>query len=223
MRKVAETDLYGPIKAYLNGLGYDVKSEVKHADIVALKADAPPLIVEMKTGFSLTLLHQATARQTISDCVFVAVARWRGKVGWKAFKANLGLCKKLGIGVLSVDLTTQLVTLHIDPGPTCSRKNNRRTAKVLEEFHARKGDPNLGGKRGQIMTAYRQDALLCLRALSTVETVSGAQICKETGMRRATKLMADNHYGWFERASRGLYRLSTSGKTAADQLVKTPD
>ncbi|MDP5351034.1 MAG: DUF2161 family putative PD-(D/E)XK-type phosphodiesterase, partial [Paracoccaceae bacterium] len=181
MRKVAETDLYGPIKAYLNGLGYDVKSEVKHADIVALKADAPPLIVEMKTGFSLTLLHQATARQTISDCVFVAVARWRGKVGWKAFKANLGLCKKLGIGVLSVDLTTQLVTLHIDPGPTCSRKNNRRTAKVLEEFHARKGDPNLGGKRGQIMTAYRQDALLCLRALSTVETVSGAQICKETG------------------------------------------
>ncbi|HAQ46872.1 MAG TPA: hypothetical protein DCR25_06075, partial [Rhodobacter sp.] len=31
------------------------------------------------------------------------------------------------------------------------------------------------------------------------------------------------HYGWFERASRGLYRLSTSGKTAADQLVKTPD
>ena len=62
MRKVAETDLYGPIKAYLNGLGYDVKSEVKHADIVALKADAPPLIVEMKTGFSLTLLHQAAVR-----------------------------------------------------------------------------------------------------------------------------------------------------------------
>ena len=42
MRKVAETDLYGPIKAYLNGLGYDVKSEVKHADIVALKPMHPP-------------------------------------------------------------------------------------------------------------------------------------------------------------------------------------
>ncbi|MFB0994990.1 MAG: DUF2161 family putative PD-(D/E)XK-type phosphodiesterase, partial [Paracoccaceae bacterium] len=215
MKKIAETDLYLPIKSYLEALGYKVKSEVGHADIVALRNGASPLIVELKTTFSLALLHQALARQTLSDTVFVAVPRWSGKSGWKAFRANIGLCKKLGLGVMSVSLSDGVVTLHYDPKPIAPRKNSRRKEKLLTEFHARDGDPNLGGTRGQIMTSYRQDAFRCLQYLAQVESASGAVICHATGIKRATKLMADNHYGWFERISRGIYVLTNAGKVVA--------
>ena len=64
----AETDLYAPVKSWLEGLGYEVKAEVGTADVVALRdGDSAPVIVELKAGFSLALLQQAVARQAISD------------------------------------------------------------------------------------------------------------------------------------------------------------
>ena len=53
-----ETDLYAPIKSFLEGQGYEVKAEVASADVVACRADEEPLIVELKTSFSLALVHQ---------------------------------------------------------------------------------------------------------------------------------------------------------------------
>ena len=100
MKKIKETELYAPVKAYLVALGYEVKGEVGAADVVARRGAEAPLIVELKTGFSLQLMHQAVARQRISDSVYVAVPRWKGRASWKAFKANVGLCKRLGVGVL---------------------------------------------------------------------------------------------------------------------------
>ena len=58
-----ETDLYDPIKAFLIRQGYTVKAEVGSVDIVALRGDDPQLIVELKTGFSLSLFHQCIDRQ----------------------------------------------------------------------------------------------------------------------------------------------------------------
>ena len=69
-----ETDLYGPIKQMLEGQGYVVKSEIGAADVVAVRGAEEPVIVELKTGFSLSLFHQAIARQAITDAVYVAVA-----------------------------------------------------------------------------------------------------------------------------------------------------
>ena len=37
MSKPAETDLYAPVKSWLEGLGYEVKAEVGAADVVALR------------------------------------------------------------------------------------------------------------------------------------------------------------------------------------------
>ena len=39
------------------------------------------------------------------------------------------------------------------------------------------------------------------------------QRLREAGVPAATRLMADDHYGWFERLERGVYELSPRGKT----------
>ncbi|WP_137699842.1 DUF2161 domain-containing phosphodiesterase [Marimonas lutisalis] len=217
MGKPTETDLYPPVKAYLEARGYEVKGEVGAADVVALRGEEEPLIVELKTGFSLTLLQQAVARQAVSDTVYVAVPRWSGKPGWRTFKGNMGLCKRLGVGVLSVRVSDGHVQAHCDPVPFQPRKSKPRKAALLKEFAAREGDPNHGGMaRETIMTAYRQGAMKCAAYLAEHGPCKGAVVARETGVARATTMMRDNHYGWFEKVETGIYGLSEAGRRALE-------
>lgn len=214
MSKPAETDLYAPVKAWLEGVGYEVKSEVGPADVMAIRDGEPPVIVELKAGFSLTLLQQAVARQAVTDLVYVAVPRWSGKPGWRSFKGNLGLCRRLGLGVLSVRLKEGLVQVHADPGPFQPRKSKVKTARLLSEFARRDGDPNTGGTNGKLVTAYRQDAEKLAACLAKEGPMKGAALAKATGVTTATRMMAINHYGWFERVERGIYGLTDEGRAA---------
>jgi hypothetical protein len=215
MARISETDLYAPVKAWLEAAGYEVKSEVGAADVMALRAGAEPLIVELKTGFSLSLLQQAVARQAVCEDVYVAVPRWKGAVGWRAFKSNLGLCRRLGLGVLSVRLKDGFVEVHADPAPFRPRRSKARRAALMAEFARRAGDPNKGGTRGGVVTAYRQDAERLARHLAENGPSKGAHVARATGVARATRMMAVNHYGWFERVATGVYDLSASGRSAA--------
>ncbi|MEM9700776.1 MAG: DUF2161 family putative PD-(D/E)XK-type phosphodiesterase [Pseudomonadota bacterium] len=212
MSAISETDLYAPVKAWLEALGYQVKAEVGAADVVALRDGEVPLIVELKTGFSLTLLQQAVARQAVTDAVYVAVPRWVGKAGWRAFKGNIGLCRRLGLGVLSVRLADGVVQVHCDPVPFQPRKSKRKREALLREFALRQGDPNAGGTRGKIVTAYRQDAERLVAYLCEAGPSSGAAARDATGVVHATRMMADNHYGWFRRVSRGVYHVTEEGR-----------
>jgi hypothetical protein len=45
-----ETDLYIPVKRHLEAQGYTVKSEIKGCDVVAVRGDELPVIVELKAG-----------------------------------------------------------------------------------------------------------------------------------------------------------------------------
>ncbi|WP_300513618.1 DUF2161 family putative PD-(D/E)XK-type phosphodiesterase [Aliiroseovarius sp.] len=207
MAGIKETELYAPVKAWLEGMGYEVKGEVGAADVVALREGAEPLVVELKTGFSLTLLQQACARQAVTDAVYVAVPRWTGKAGWRAFKGNTGLCKRLGLGVLSVRLKDGFVQVHADPGPYQPRKSALRKSRLLGEFAKRAGDPNQGGTRGRVVTAYRQDAERCRDYLAEHGAARGRDVARATGVEKATTIMRDNHYGWFEKVETGVYRL----------------
>ena len=215
MSRISETDLYPPVKAFLEAQGFVAKGEVGAADVVARRGDEV-LIVELKTGFSLTLLQQAVARQAVTDTVYVAVPRWKGKAGWRAFKGNVGLCKRLGVGVLSVRLEDGQVQAHCDPVPFRPRKSKPRKAALLKEFDAREGDPNAGGttRRGGLVTAYRQDAMRCAAYLADNGAARGAAVAAGAGVSRATRLMADNHYGWFVRVSTGVYALTPAGAAA---------
>ncbi|QYX56154.1 hypothetical protein K1T73_13950 [Roseovarius sp. SCSIO 43702] len=213
MGRERETELYPPVKAFLEGLGYEVKGEIGAADVVAMRGDEPPLIVELKTGFSLILLQQAIARQAVTDTVYVAVPRWSGRAGWRAFRGNLGLCRRLGLGVMTV-AACGTVEVHADPAPFQPRKSPRKLARLRAEFARREGDTTEGGTRGQVMTAYRQDAIRVAGYVAEAGEAQGAQIVREIGVARATAIMADNHYGWFVRVRRGIYTLTEEGRAA---------
>lgn len=215
MPKIAETDLYPPVKSYLQALGFETKAEIGAADVVACREGKDPVIVELKLGFCLALLHQAVARQAVSDSVYVAVPRWRGRAGWKTFKANVGLCKRLGIGVMSVDLAAGDVKVHAEPMAFTPRKSARRKATLLSEFERRKGDPNQGGTKGKIVTAYRQEALRCAKYLAKKGPSKGSDVAKGAKVDQATRMMRSNHFGWFEWVSRGVYGLTALGRDAA--------
>ena len=200
-----ETDLYEPVKQFLESLGYEVKAEVANADIAAVKGD-DLVIVELKTGFNLGLLRQAVARQALTDHVYVAVPKWGGRDAWRTFKGNVGLCKRLGIGVLSVD--GRVVRVHADPQRIVPRKSHARKHRLMREFARREGDPNQGGTNGKIVTAYRQDAIKCADYLREHGPTKGSVVAKATGVQHATRIMRDNHYGWFEKVSVGVYRFT---------------
>lgn len=209
---VKETELYGPVKAYLQGQGYEVKAEVGAADLVALRANEEPVIVELKTRFSLALFHQAVARQALADLVYVAVPRGDGRPFLKAIKENTALCRRLGLGLLTVRLRDGFVEAHCDPGPFSPRISKPKRQRLLREFSRRVGDPNTGGAtRVALVTAYRQDALRCAAYLAENGPSKGRDVKDATGVDRATTLMRNDHYGWFEKVETGIYALTPKG------------
>ncbi len=210
-----ETDLYAPIKALLEAQGYTVKGEVGSADVVALRDGDPPVIVELKTGFSLALLHQAIARQTVTDAVYVAVPRRKGRASWAALKNNRTLCRRLGLGLITVRPEDGFTEILCDPVPYRPRQNVRRKARLLREFARLDGDPNTGGStRRTLVTAYRQDALRIAAHLAAHGPAKASHVASATGVEGARLVMAANHYGWFVRVERGIYALTETGRTA---------
>ena len=208
-----ETELYAPVKAFLEAQGYEVKAEVGPCDVMALRGDDAPVIVELKIGFTLALLHQAVDRLGISQSVYVCVPRGKGRVWNRNLVGNLRLCRRLGLGFLSVRMRDGFVEAHLDPGPYAPRKSSHRSARLLREFARRKGDPNAGGiTRTRIVTAYRQDAAKIADFLATHGPSRGKDVAAATGVDVATRMMRDDHYGWFERVSTGVYRLSPRGE-----------
>lgn len=207
-----ETDLYAPVKQLLECQGYEVKGEIGAVDIVACRGDEDPVIVELKTGFSLSLFHQAVDRLAISDTVYIAVPLTSSRAFQKSLKNNTALCRRLGLGLITVRLKDGLVQIHTDPGPYKPRQSKPKKARLLKEFAKRVGDPNQGGATRQgLMTAYRQDALRCVHLLHENGPTKASEVARQTGVEKARRLMADDHYGWFERVQTGVYSLSPKG------------
>ncbi|MEC9047807.1 MAG: hypothetical protein VYA51_07320, partial [Planctomycetota bacterium] len=69
---MAEADLYAPVKKFLEGQGYEVKGEIEDCDIVAVRADESPVVVELKVQLNLALILQAVDRLAVSDSVYIA-------------------------------------------------------------------------------------------------------------------------------------------------------
>ncbi|MEO3384690.1 DUF2161 family putative PD-(D/E)XK-type phosphodiesterase [Mesorhizobium sp. CAU 1741] len=217
---IRETDLYLPVKRVLEGQGYTVKGEVGSADVVAMREGEDPVIVELKAGFSLSLFHQAIQRQAISNAVYVAVPHGSGRAWLKALVDNRKLCRRLGLGLITVRLADGFVELHCDPEPYKPRQSKQRKARLLREFARLVGDPNSGGMtRRNLVTAYRQEALVCLRLLGELGPTKASKVAADSRIAHARRLMADNHYGWFERVETGIYALSPKGAKAIDEYA----
>lgn len=220
--KIIERDLYAPVKAYLSAQGYDVKGEVGAADIVAMRGEDDIVIVELKTGFSLSLFHQAINRQAMTDQVYICVPSMSGKAGLTAMRRNKMLARRLGIGLLTVRVSDKAVVEHVTPGPFTPRKYKKKTAKLIDEFQRRHGDPNAGGMTmSGVMTTYRQGALRCAKVLHDEGACKGSYVAKMAGVEKATAMMANNHYGWFERIEKGVYGLTPDGAKALEEHAET--
>lgn len=213
MTKPREADLYLPVKKYLEAQGYAVKGEVGAVDVMAVRGKEPPVLVELKLGFSLTLFHQGIDRLSVTDLVYVAVPEKTGKATLKALKENVKLARRVGLGVLTVRLRDGHVTAQADPGGYVPRKQPKAAKRLLKAYDRLKGDPNEGGAtRHGIVTGYRQDALLCARFLAVHGPSAGAKVKAWAEVPAATSIMSADHYGWFERVSRGVYGLTAAGR-----------
>lgn len=213
MTKQREADLYAPVKAYLQRQGYDVKGEVGAVDVMAVRKGDPAVLVELKLGFTLALFHQGIDRLAVTDLVYVAVPEKAGKAAQRSLKDNVKLARRVGLGVLTVRMRDGHVTAHADPGGYVPRKQPKSAKRLLKAFDRLKGDPNEGGAtRHGIVTGYRQDALLCARFLAVHGPSAGAKVKEWAEVPLATRIMADDHYGWFERVSRGVYGLTDAGR-----------
>jgi hypothetical protein len=207
-----ETELYGPVKALLVAQGYDVKGEIHGCDVVGVRGDEAPVIVELKRSFGLELVLQGIDRLAMSDAVYLAVGRW---------PRNLGdvrrLCRRVGLGLIVVSGTRADVVL--DPAPYRPRRDRRRVTRLLGEHQRRVGDPTAGGSsRRPIMTAYRQEAIRCLEALEAGPlSVSATRAAAD--VPRAGAILQRDVYGWFERVARGTYSLSPLGRVVLAQMA----
>jgi hypothetical protein len=204
-----ETDLYLPVKRFLEAQGYSVKSEIGSCDVMAVRGDEPPVIVELKSAFSLRLILQGIDRQAVTDAVYLAIAAPKNGLATDFKK----LCRRLGLGLLIVDRT--IVEPHLDPAPYQPRKNVKRAKFLLKEFHHRVGDPNSGGStRRPVMTGYRQDALRCLKFLEQNGASRPRDVAAATKVTRASNILRDDVYGWFVKVERGIYRTSPKATDA---------
>lgn len=222
MTITTEAGLYDPVKALLESQGYEVKGEIGAADVVGVRENDPPVVVELKLRFSLALFHQAVARLSVTDVVYIAVLRRKTRNARRIMRDNKSMCRRLGLGLILVGANGRAEVV-CDPAPYAPRKSKVRTERLLGEFQKRRGDPNTGGStRHGLVTAYRQDALACARYLSENGTAKGSVVAQAVGVDKATRLMRDNHYGWFQRVSVGLYGLTESGSEALERWKNTP-
>ncbi|MEM8961714.1 MAG: DUF2161 family putative PD-(D/E)XK-type phosphodiesterase [Acidobacteriota bacterium] len=212
---MAETDLYLPVKHFLEAQGYTVKGEIGPCDITAIRDDDPSLVlVELKERLTLALVLQAVDRFAMSDTVYIAFRVGKGQSAtWRTRRRQvLALARRLGLGVLTVS-TRDGVTAVLDPTPYRPRINKRRRRRLLKEFAERVGDPEAGGSAtGVRLTAYRQAAIRCARVLAEAGVLKASVIRDRAGVPRAGAMLRANHYGWFERVERGHYTLSPRGE-----------
>jgi hypothetical protein len=213
---MAETDLYRPVKQFLEAQGYTVKGEIGPCDVIAMRDDEGPVVVELKERLSLSLVLQAVDRLRVSETVYVAFRIGRGhSASWRSQgKQVVSLLRRLGLGLLTVDARGRVVPV-LDPAPYRPRLSTGRRSRLLKEFAERVGDPEIGGSASaRRLTAYRQDALRCASELAAAGVLKISALTDRTGVLRAGPILRDNHYGWFERVKVGHYVLTPEGARA---------
>jgi len=218
---MSETALYGPVKRFLEGLGFCVKGEVGNCDVLALSPEGPPLVVicEMKLQFNLELVLQGVDRAPACDEVWLAARLSRRGKGRESDPRFRALCRRLGFGLLGV-AENGTVEVLLSPTALMPRRDPRRRSRLVDEHRRRKGDPTAGGStRSPIMTAYRQQAVAC--ALSMRDGPKRPRELKQAAPD-APKILLANHYNWFVRIERGLYDLPPSGHAALALYAPAP-
>ena len=214
-----ETELYLPLKEWLEERGYTVRGEVKKCDLAAEK-DGKIILIELKTAFCLKLVYQALDRQKTGYDVYVCIPRLKESGRSRKNRDMLNLLKKLEIGLITVaaDSPVKTVEAVLESGKN-KAVSRKKADSVKTELESRSLDLNKGGSvRTKLITAYRERSIKMAAACIVFGEGNGRQLRKLGCVDKDIRLMGDNHYGWFERTGRGIYTLTEKGRTeAADE------
>ena len=223
MEGLRESDLYGPVRDYLEGLGYQVKGEVKDCDIAAVR-DGELIVVELKRGFTLELIYQAMDRQRVADGVYVAVPLPRRGYRAPHIRDMESLCRRLELGLIYVGFTgggIAQVDVAVHPREAARpRQDRKRRLAVLREHAGRSGSVNTGGvTRRKILTAYKEQALGAARILRERGPLLAEEVRALGGGEGVTAILGRNVLGWFDRelgpdGRRYLYQVNDKGLAA---------
>lgn len=214
-----ESDMYYPIKEYLTDLGYEVKAEVKHIDIVAIKKSVT-IVVEMKLKLTLKLIYQGCDRQRLFDNVYLAILDPGYKIKkTKSFKEKVHILHRLRLGLILVDLENNVINVLLDPKEYQYRRNNKKQKLILQEFKERSINNNVGGVNKQrIMTAYKEQVIEIAKCLINGQ-LSTVEIKSLTNNPKATNILYKNYYKWFINIERGIYKLSKLGEKEIEKYI----
>jgi hypothetical protein len=222
-----ESDLYEPLKNWLEGQGYRVSAEVGDCDLVALNPESTenPMILELKLRLSLDLIAQGVRRQEISPSVYLVVPVQGSRGRLRNARSVLPVLRKLELGLIFVRFLrhgSQVeVQLHPAEAPRRSRPSRRRA--ILREIDGRYAELNRAGQTSgeERFSAYRQRAIrvAVLVKNSEAEVVSPAQLRAHGAPETVQQILSKNYYGWFDRVSRGSYRLSDAGHHALERYA----
>jgi hypothetical protein len=219
----SETELYEPIKHFLEKQGYIVRSEVKHCDIVAIRGEEPMVIIELKKTFNLPLVIQGIDRLQNTDYVYLATEqKVKGSAPHNLHWSDIQrLCRMLGLGLITVRFyktKKPFVEVLCEPTAYVPRKSAKRASAIMNEFRERSGDYNVGGSsKRKLVTAYREKALQCATLMKLHGPLTTKQLREMTGNSKMTGILQKNYYLWFQRVQRGSYALTPQGE--ADLLT----
>lgn len=195
--------------------------------------DILTLAVELKTRLSLELLFQGSERLDSADLVYIAFPAGEKRARLKGAKQ---LCRRLGIGILTVALPASWANKGLDPGARVPMgtvrevlapserkiRNNAAKRALLKEFGGRRLNVNSGGTNGKKMTKYRETALAILFYMDGKEAGEPTTMreLKSLGVENPSSFLYQNYYGWFDRAERGSYFISEEGRRAVVEFAQ---
>ncbi len=203
-----ESELYAPLKGKFEELGYSVRGEVKNCDLVAEK-DGRFVAVEMKTSFNLKLVYQALERRKLAEEVYVCIPRPKTGARSRSWRNMKELLKELKIGLITIamDSPLKMVEVVIESGER--ERKGKKAEGLKKEFEGRNLDLNTGGvNKTKLITAYREKSIkmASLAAIKNEVSLKEARLlgCDESEI----KAFGSNHYGWFERIRKGVYKVN---------------
>ncbi len=211
-----ETDLFPPVKKYLEDQGYSVNAEVKDCDVTARKGDEL-IIVELKTSANMQLLIQATDRLNITSGVYVAIPT--AKKNSKHWRGIQRVVRRLELGLLVVSPNPRAMPVRklFDPGPFKKTTRKKRRQSVISEIENRSVEYNIGGSsRVKLVTAYRENAILVATGLDQFGDLSPKKLKTMGTGEKTGSILAKNYYGWFQRVAPGTYTLTQQGRDGID-------
>lgn len=209
-----ESDLFKPVKKYLEANDYKVRAEVKDCDITATKGDEL-IIIELKLSANLQLFIQATDRQRVTDSVYVAIPRpsIRSKKHWKGIRHIL---RRLELGLIFVDVDNPInpVEIVFHPIKFQRKKISKRKKAIIEEVENRSQNLNVGGSnKKKIVTAYKENAIRIAVYLKEIGATSPKILRKYDSGKKTLSILYNNFYGWYQRVDRGIYDITAKGKS----------